>query len=228
MKIKNEKELLELFVAKVDPGREMLTRPFLNVKYPPQVWATNKHLLLVVKKDCLTGEYPESKLSMPNMEERNFYSVVTKQALQEALNKCEQVEEEVVTGKYKDCDECSGIGGVVWKYTDKHGETYYEYHDCPVCNGTGHSEEPRRRKTGKMTADPESFVRIDAMAAKVPEVQIVIKAMELLGINEIYHYVNGNMKPNLFVIDNDIKLIWMGRVCDDDMVKVETYESERV
>ena len=227
MRIKNEKELLELFVEKVDPEREMLTRPFLNVKYPPQVWATNRYLLLVVKKDCLTSEYPEGKLSMPNMEERNFYSVVTKQALQNALGKCEQVEEEVVTGKYEKCDECCGSGEVEWEYIDKHRSIHYEYHDCPVCNGTGHSEEPRRRKTGKMTADPESFVRIDAMAAKVSMVQIVVKAMELLGINEIYHYVNGNMKPNLFVIDNDIKLIWMGCACDDmELVKVETYESK--
>lgn len=171
MKIKNEKELLELFVEK--DYRERFTRPFLNEYYEPQVWATNRQILIVVRKDCLTGEYPKEKAQIRGLDERNFYSVVTKQALQDALGKCEQVEEVV---------------------------------------------------TGKMIANPENYVRIDAMAAKVTEVQIVIKAMELLGIDEIYHYVNANIKPNLFVIDNDIKLIWMGRACEDDMelVKVET------
>lgn len=226
MKIKNEKELLGLFVAKDFPAK--FTRPFLNEYYAPQVWATNCQILIVVRKDCLTGEYPKGKAEIRGLEERNFYSVVTKQALQDALGKCEQVEEEVVTGKYKHCDECCGHGEVEWKYMDKHGNTHYEYHDCPACDGTGYSEEPVKRKTCKMIANPENYVRIDAMAAKVSEVQIVIKAMELLGIDEIYHYVNANIKPNLFIIDNDIKLIWMGRACDDDMelVKVETYESK--
>lgn len=177
MKIKNEKELLGLFVEK--DFRERFTRPFLNEYYEPSVWATNRQILIVVRKDCLTGEYPKEKAQIRGLEERNFYSVVTKQALQDALGKCEQVEEAV---------------------------------------------------TGKMIANPENYVRIDAMAANVSEVQIVIKAMELLGIDEIYHYVNAKIKPNLFVIDNDIKLIWMGRACDDDMelVKVETYESKRI
>lgn len=177
MKIKNEKELLGLFVEK--DYRERFTRPFLNEYYDvPKVWATNRQVLIVVRKDCLTGEYPKENAQIRGLEERNFYSVVTKQALQDALCKCEQVEEEVVTGK--------------------------------------------------MIANPENYVRIDAMAAKVSDVQIVIKAMELLGIDEMYHYVNANIKPNLFIINNDIKLIWMGRACDDDMelVKVETYESK--
>lgn len=176
MKIKNEKELLGLFVEK--DYRERFTRPFLNEYYDvPKVWATNRQVLIVVRKDCLTGEYPKENAQIRGLEERNFYSVVTKQALQDALGKCEQVEEAV---------------------------------------------------TGKMIANPENYVRIDAMAAKVSDVQIVIKAMELLGIDEMYHYVNANIKPNLFIIDNDIKLIWMGRACDDDMelVKVETYESK--
>lgn len=225
MRIKNEKELLELFVAKDYPAK--FTRPFLNEYYAPQVWATNSHILIIAMKDCLTGEYPKDKIQMPDLDERNFHSVVTKQALQDALNKCEQIEEEVETGKYKECDECCGRGEVEWEYMDKHRIIHYEYHDCPVCNGTGYSEEPVKRKTGKMIANPKNYVRIDAMAAKVSEVQIVIKAMELLGIDEIYHYVNGNMKPNLFVIDNDIKLIWMGCYCDDmELVKVETYESK--
>lgn len=220
-KIKNEKELLELFVAKDYPAK--FTRPFLNEYYAPQVWATNSQILIIAMKDCLTGEYPKDKIQMPDLEERNFHSVVTKQALQDALGKCEQVEEEVEIGKYKDCDECCGRGEVEWEYMDKHKIIHYEYHDCPACDGTGHSEEPVKRKTGKMIVNPRNYVRIDAMAANVSEVQIVIKAMELLGIDESYHYVNGNMKPNLFVIDNDIKLIWMGGACDDmELVKVET------
>lgn len=226
MKIKNEKELLELFVEK--DYTERFTRPFLNEYYEPSVWATNRQILIVVRKNCITGEYPKEKVQIRGLEERNFYSVVTKQALQDALGKCEQVEEEIITGKYEECDECSSSGKVEWEYTDKYGNTHYEYHDCPFCDGTGLSEEPKRRKTGKMIANPENYVRIDAMAAKVSEVQIVIKAMELLGIDEMYHYVNANIKPNLFIIDNNIKLIWMGRACDDDMelVKVETYESK--
>lgn len=67
MRIKNEKELLELFVAEDYPAR--FARPFLNEYYADQVWATNSHILIIVMKDCLTGEYPKDKIQMPDLEE---------------------------------------------------------------------------------------------------------------------------------------------------------------
>ena len=225
-KIKNEKELLDLFVCKSE-FPEKLTRPFENLYYEGKVWASDGHLLLAIDKECLSEEYEKDKLKLPEIKERNVNTVVTKNAIQEALSKCEQVEEEVTIGKYVDCEECEGTGGVEWKYITRHGgNVYYEEKDCPICKGSGHSQEPIVKKTGKMINDPNAPMKIDTMGVFSRYVQIVLEAMELLGIDEIRHVVTDDREPNLYLVTDYIKLYWMPARIDlcekKEFVTIET------
>ena len=226
-KIKNEKELLDLFVCKNDYPQK-LTRPFENLYYEGKVWASEGHLLLVIDKECLSEEYEKDKLHLPEIKERNINTVVTKKAIQEAFSKCEQVEEEVTIGKNADCEECDGSGYVDWEYTTRGGKVYYEEDECPVCKGSGYSEEAISKKTGKKIADPDAPMKIDTMGVFSRYVQIVLKTMDLLEVDEIRHVFTSDKEPNLYLIADGIKLYWMPALVDlcdnEEFVTIETIE----
>ena len=100
-KIKNETELLAMF-CDPDELQVQLRAPFFNTRYN-EVWSSNGHILIRIKPERLTGEYQENELKMP---ERigDCKKQITLNAINEALKKCPQVEDEVV-GVYMTVDE---------------------------------------------------------------------------------------------------------------------------
>ncbi len=208
MIIKNEKELLNLFVDEHDI-RPYFREPFLNANYKGEVWATDGYSLLFVNRECLSGEYPTHRLTMPKFIGKSCTTVITQDALRVALSECPQVDEEIETGKYKKCKECGGSGEVEWEYIDLGGFSHQRDFDCPCCDGSGYSDEAITKKTGKKVPDKRACVLVDTMIAAVGQMSRLLKAMELLGVDEVRHVITSKKGTNLFIVNDDIKILIM-------------------
>lgn len=227
MIINNEKELLNLFVDK-DDIRPNFHEPFLNAKYESEVWATDGHSLLIVNHECLSGEYPTRELTMPKLMDKNCTTVITQDALRVALSECPQVDEEISTGKYKKCKECGGSGEVEWEYFDNKGFCHQRDFDCPCCDGSGYSEEPITKKTGKKVPNEMASLQVDAMIVAVAQMSRMLRAMELLGIDEVRHVVSSKNDANIFIVNNDIKILIMPYMSEDISATVKTRKGDQL
>lgn len=216
MIINNETELLSLFINK-DNRDPRFQEPFMNINYDGEIWATDAHSLLIVNKKCLGGIYiyRENKLRLPELGSENCNTIITQDALRLALKECPQEDEEISTGQYRHCEECDGTGMVEWEYQDSKGDTHTQDFDCPLCYGTGESNKPVMKKTGRKIPDKDSVLIVDTMPVASYEMLRLLKAMELLGIEEVRHTITAKEKPNLFVFNDDIKIIIMPRYLRD-------------
>jgi hypothetical protein len=227
MIIKNEKELLNLFVDEHDI-RPNFHEPFLNTKYESEVWATDGYSLLIVNHECLSGEYPTQEITMPKLMDKNCTTVITQDALRIALSECPQVDEEIRTGEYKKCKECGGRGEVEWEYFDNKDFCHQRDFDCPCCDGSGYSDEPITKKTGKKVPDKRACVLVDTMIAAVGQMSRLLKAMELLGVDEVRHTITSKKDTNLFIVNDDIKILIMPYMSEGISAIVKTRKGDQL
>ena len=202
MKIKNEAELLSMFCDK-NEFRQLLRAPFLNTRYN-EVWATNGHAIIRIKPERLNGEYPKDELTLPN-QECPCRKKVTIDAIEEALKKCPQVDEEVVVQEAIECDECNGEGEVYWEYKADNGRTYSCLHDCPICDGTGQKRPEMVRKTGRHVVDDEAIIKVGNAYIFVKYIRTLKSAMEHLNVMSVEMLFNPAKKMNEFAI-GDIRI----------------------
>lgn len=202
MKIKNEAELLSMFCDK-NELRPLLRAPLFNTKYN-EVWSTDGGILIRIKPERLNGEYQKGELNLPN-QECPCKKEVTIGAIEEALNKCPQVDEEVVVQEAIGCDECNGEGEVYWKYRADNGRIYRCLHDCPICDGSGKMEPEIRRKTGNKIAYAAAIVKVGNAYMYARYINVLRMAMKHLNASSVEMFFNPKMGMSEFAI-GDIRI----------------------
>lgn len=202
----NEQELLSLFYDKGNDMRPYLTAPYLKNGY---VCATEAHILIRIKAETLNGKYKEIEKGNIDWPTDNCNFIVSLQDIEKALSNIPQVEEEEQIGKDIDCEECDGEGEVEWEYQNKNGRYYHEEHTCPVCLGSGYSARAKYQKTGRMIPDEEYHVGIRHVAIKAKWLEILAKAMKLIGVEEVRCVHQAYASPCIFRIDDNIEIILM-------------------
>jgi len=203
-KLKNETKVFELFIDKKHMREEFRT-PIAQGNF---VFATDSYSLIKVSRHCVSGNYP--RLDEPDIT-NNFIPTDTEIAvkiceLEDLLSSVEMVEEVETTGNFVNCNECDGDGTVEWEY-----KAWTNDFDCPVCNGSGYSQKPRERKTGRMIPDYYCKVRLGNKYIQAKKIKILIDMMELLGIYTVMMRYNKNL-PNqqyFFYFDINTEVLMM-------------------
>lgn len=109
MKIKNEAELLNKFCDKTHI-KEILTEPFFNTNYN-EVWSSDGVVMIRINPKALTNEYPKKKLGFPKLESP-CNKKITLEAVNQALDDCPKIDEEIVIQDAVECEDCNGSGYV--------------------------------------------------------------------------------------------------------------------
>ena len=212
MKIKNEAELLNKFCDKTHI-KAILTEPFFNTNHN-EVWSSDGIVLIRINPKVLTNEYPKKKLGTPELE-CPCNKKITLEAVNQALDECPKIDEEIVIQDVVECEDCNGSGYVTWEYMDIHGHTHeYEY-DCPVCDGTGEIEPEITKKTGKQIADENAVINIGNAYFMAMVINKLKFAMDFLRITSVKLTHNSNRAANEFVLNDDIRIIIMPMLFDD-------------
>ena len=134
MKIKNEKELFDLFVDDETSFRDVLKTPFIE-ENDGRVWASNGIMLIMVNPECVSGKYDtcDYKLSA-STRDYNCDKVLLVSDLQDALKRCPHEPETQVV----QCPECGGTGEISVIYKAKYDGYVYEIECmCPICDCKG-------------------------------------------------------------------------------------------
>lgn len=195
MKIKNETELLEIFCDK-DCPRIFGHTPFYNTKYN-EVWSTDDCILIRINPKILVGEYPKRVLLMPKLESP-CEKIITIEALNKSLEAYYKFDKKVMVGDMAECEECGGSGDLVYKYTDRNGNTHEHIHDCPFCDGAGEIE-CEKAKNIIIEVGPAHFF--------AKQLQILKQAMDFLNVTSVKVTNINCMEVGEFVVNNDIRII---------------------
>ena len=206
MKIKNEAELLNKFCDKTHI-KEILTEPFFNTNYN-EVWSSDGVVLIRINPKALTNEYPKKKLAFPKLESA-CNKKITLEAVNQALDECPKIDEEIVIQDAVECEDCNGSGYVTWEYMDIHGHTHERESDCPVCDGTGEIEPERTKKTGKQITDENAVINIGNAYFRARVISKLKFALDFLVITSVKLIHNPDITANEFVLNDDIHIILM-------------------
>ena len=211
MKIKNEKEIFDLFVADKDEFRDILKTPFIN-EDDGRVWATDGYVLIAVKPDCVSRKYETSDfgrgmhLRVTNCDE--FLSVSD---LRDALRRCPQEPEmKIKSVKTVRCPECEGTGVVTAEYEADYDDHVYEIEvDCPICDGEGTIEEEVKEPTGNSFPTKDSIIKLGKGYFRCLRIDKIIKTCEMLKIDIIKLVRTSSIDPNTFELEKDIHICVM-------------------
>lgn len=205
----NEQELLSLFYKEDNDLRPFMTTPFLKNGY---VCATEAHILIRIKAETLRGKYKETEKGNIDWPADNCNFIISLQEIETMLSSIPQVEEEIKIGEDIECEECNGEGEVEWEYEDKSGRYHYEEHECPICQGNGYESRARYKTTGRMIPDGECSIWIRRIAIKAEFLEVLSKAMKIIGVDEVRCVHQDPAKPCIFRVDDNIEIIIMPRL----------------
>ena len=206
MKIKNEKELFDLFVEKYASFRNKLKTPFLE---KGMVCASDGHLLIMINKECLLGDYEEKSIigDLP-VNDYNSDFPISVQAFEQAIDRCPK-EEVAVSGEDEDCPECNGYGKVRAEYTtETDGVTYYTEMDCPVCNGTGYAQDGTGG-TYQKVVKKHSLIKIGEGFFYAKHIVRFVKACKLLQVENVRMVRNSEESICIFALNDDVRIVIM-------------------
>lgn len=130
---------------------------------------------------------------------------VTIEAINEALEACPKIDEEVITQEAIECKECDGEGEVYWEYTDGHGHHHERLYDCPVCDGKGDIRPEIRKETGNQIVDENAIVKVGNAYIYAKYICKLKSAMLHLGVTSVELLFNSERKGNEFAI-GDIRI----------------------
>ena len=186
MKIRNEKEIFDLFVEDENGLRYKLKTPFVD-KYDGRVWATDGHNLIMVNPECVSGKYETRDMGgkIP-VRDYNCDESLLVSDLQDAIKRCPQEPEMKIKYNVARCPECNGSGEVdVEYYADSDGKYYTVSATCPICDGEGTIEEEEREPTGNMIPKEDILIKFGEGYFKWRLINSIIKACEKLKIEKI-------------------------------------------
>ena len=186
MKIKNENEILGLFVEDENGLRYNLKTPFID-KNDGRVWATDGHVLIMVNPECVSGKYETRDLgSKIPVREYNCDELLLVSDLEDAIKKCPQEPEIKIKYNVVQCPECNGEGEIhAAYYADSDGEFYTVSATCPICDGEGTIEEEEREQTGNMIPKDDSLIKFGEGYFKWYYIDIIIETCKKLKIEKI-------------------------------------------
>jgi len=225
MKIKNEKEVLQAFCQEDDELRPLLNNPFF-CEPTGEVRASDGHIMLMVDPKLLRRKYTAAdygaKLTIP---EPNCDTIVRLDDIEAVFNQFELVQEMAwEEGEECECYACDGEGTVQWEFTDPNGHTHYMDDDCPVCDGTGEARERHKVPTGRMLPPDNAMFVIDGACFLASHMMKAVEGLRLLGCKELRHIATAKASPNLFAVQDGIRLLVMPCIGNGDMKDVKTTE----
>ena len=186
MKIKNENEILGLFVEEENGLRYNLKTPFID-KNDGRVWATDGHVLIMVNSECVSGKYETRDLgSKIPVREYNCDESLLVSDLEDAIKKCPQEPEMKIKHNVVQCPECNGEGEIhAAYYADSDGEFYTVSATCPICDGEGTIEEEEREPTGNMIPKDDSLIKFGEGYFNWRLINSIIETCEISKIEKI-------------------------------------------
>lgn len=202
----DESELLSLFSAEDEELRPWMNKPFL---VDGCVCATDSHIYIRIKADALNGEYSQCERGRVNWPDVNCNYTVTAKAIDNVLCRLPQVPEFKTTGENIPCSECNGAGEVEWEYFSSCGNTFHEDFACPVCDGSGYESIVKQEPTGSTIPDPDELISIASTFLQSEYIQILRKAMEIIGISNV-HLTYSDEKICAFKLDDNIDILIAG------------------
>lgn len=194
----DEKELFGLFVAK-NSYNPRLNYPYRRDGY---VYATDRHKLIRVKEDIVSGDYEVTDNMKLNVPTDNCDYIISDKDIEKLLSEIPQIEE--MEEKEVKCPECDGTGEVDWEYRDKNGNDYENCFECPVCDGTGYVYS--EVATGKMIHDPTATVKVGKSSIYYIHLKALLDAMRVIGVTEARLVCQEGI-INHFRIDENISVI---------------------
>lgn len=211
MKIKNEKEIFDLFVDDEDSMRDVLKTPFIP-EHDGRVWAADGFVLIMVNPDCVSGKYETVDFgrNLP-VREYNCDKPLLVSDLQDALKRCPQ-EPEMKTKRKKvvRCPECDGTGRVTACYEADYDDHLYDIDvDCPICDGEGTIEEEVKEPTGNMIPKEGSLIKLGKTYFKWYYIDTIIETCKILKIEKIKLVRTDCSWINIFELSSDIHICLM-------------------
>lgn len=203
MKIKNEKDLFDLFVDDETSFRDVLKTPFIE-EDDGRVWASNGIMLIMVNPECVSGKYDTChyKLSV-STRDYNCDKVLFVSDLQDALKRCPHEPETQVV----QCPECGGTGEISVIYKAKYDGYVYEIECmCPICDCKGTIGE---EETGNMIPKKDSLIKFRKGYFNWRHIDTLIKACEILKVDKIKLVRTGTISMSIIELSKDIHICFM-------------------
>lgn len=217
MKIKNENEILGLFVEEGNGLRYKLKTPFID-KNDGRVWATDGHNLIMVNPECVSGKYETRDMGgkIP-VRDYNCDESLLVSDLQDALKRCPREPEIKIKYNVARCPECNGSGEVHADYHSESDGMYYTISGtCPICDGIGTIEEEEKEPTGNMIPKEDSLIKFGEGYFKWRLINSIIEACEKLKIEKIRLVRTSISTLNIVELSKDIHIAIMPMYVYDD------------
>lgn len=223
MKLNNEKEIFDLYVEKDNFWRDSLKEPFIQ-ENDGRVWASEGHIVIMVNQECVSGEYKTQDLgSKIPVRDYNCDFPLSISDLQNALDRCPQEDEVLITYKEVKCPECDGTGEVEAEYrADYDDEDYEIVGSCPICDGSGKIDEEVRTPTGKKIPQEDSIIKLGKGYFKWHHFRTIIKTCKMLDIKQIRLVRTHETEMSILELSKDIHIGFMPMYVDnEDGVKIK-------
>lgn len=211
MKIKNEKEIFDLFVADKDSFRDALKTPFIE-KNDGRVMASDGFIVIFVNAKSVSCKYDIRDYSIViNTREYNCDKPLLVSDLRDALRRCPQEPEmKIKSVKTVRCPECDGTGRVTAGYEADYDDNVYDIEvDCPICDGEGTIEEEVKEPTGNSFPSEDSIIKLGKGYFRCRRIDKIIKACEMLKSGIIKLVRTDSAFPSTFELDKDIHICVM-------------------
>lgn len=208
----NEKELLSLFVASDNELREVLKKPYTNNGF---VFASDSRIIIRINPEILSEEYPECPKLGLGLPKKNLSVKISLKAIKEVLSELPKTDIEFV-GDDIFCDECDAGGAVCWEYQDRNGKYHEQLFHCPICGGSGYIKRKKEIHTGNFVPNLDLVIGIGDSSYKARYVDIVCRAMEMLGVDEITLLHQGEYEMMLLQVDENIHIGVMPNLSEPD------------
>lgn len=217
MKIKNEKEIFDLYVEDEYALRDTLKTPFVQ-ESDGRVWASEGHIVIMVNQECVSGEYKTQDLgSKIPVRDYNCDFPLSISDLQNALDRCPQEDEVLITYKEVKCPECDGTGEVEAEYrADYDDEDYEIVGSCPICDGSGTIDEEVRTPTGKKIPQEDSIIKLGKGYFKWHHFRTIIKTCKMLDIKQIRLVRTHETEMSILELSKDIHIGFMPMYVDNE------------
>lgn len=223
MKIKNEKEIFDLYVEDENALRDTLKTPFIQ-ESDGRVWASEGHILIMVNQKCVSGKYKTQDMgSKIPVRDYNCDFPLSISDLQDALDRCPQEDEVIITYKEVKCPECDGTGEVEAEYrADYDDEDYEIVGSCPICDGSGKIDGEVRTPTGKNIPQEDSIIKIGKGYFKWHHFRTIINTCKMLDIKQIRLVRTHETEMSILELSKDIHIGFMPMYVDgEDGVKIK-------
>lgn len=222
MKIRKEKESLQVFCSDEHPYGELYRHPHFNSADGGRLVATDGVVMCLVKSELLRGKYETISQKIPDFGVWDMEVEVKFDAIERAFCKFDLIPEKVSKdGDSPDCPECAGTGRVEWEYTDDDGRTYYMEDDCPVCDGTGKRDDFELVETGRMVLPPRSVFRLCGSLVDASRLMDCVGAFRKMGFDGMVMRKADARGGNVFTLCDGFVFVIMSRCPSGEGTVVE-------